>query len=145
MRPAIRAAFAALAFLAAAPLAAQEAPPISPLRVESDHNGVNIIDGRIMMPAPVLSVPAAPRLQYDRAGNAAPLARGHTYSDLHSSWSIHTGTGKSEMFDCDSVDAGQVCTSAVGTGSFFRPGTHVYKPAGTGEVWTFNYQVTHSY
>jgi RHS repeat-associated protein len=150
MAQSIAAAAAAMAGLlalcgAATAASAQDAPPISPLRVESDHNGVNIIDGKIMMPSPVLSVPAVPRLRYDRAANATPLARGHTYPDHHGTWLIHTGTGKSEMFDCDADNGAQICTSEVGTGSFFRPGTHAYKPAGTGEVWSFNLQVTHSY
>ncbi|MEA3030531.1 MAG: hypothetical protein QOG13_1856, partial [Sphingomonadales bacterium] len=40
---------------------AQDVPQvISPLRVESDRNGVNLVDGRIIIELPVLSVPAAP-------------------------------------------------------------------------------------
>ena len=36
---------------------------ISPLRVETDHNGVNVVNGKLTIAVPVLSVPGAPNLQ----------------------------------------------------------------------------------
>lgn len=58
--------------------AAQDVPQvISPLRVESDHNGVNMASGRTQIGLPVLSVPAAPNLRFDRVQNAAPGSAAH--------------------------------------------------------------------
>lgn len=57
--------------------AQQEVPEtISPLRVESDHNGVNIVSGKTILQVPVLSVPAAPNLRFDYVQNVAPYVNG---------------------------------------------------------------------
>jgi hypothetical protein len=62
-------AFAALVLSftpqAAAQVAPEPPPGISPLRIEPDRNGVNITTGKIDIDVPVLSVPAAPRLRFD--------------------------------------------------------------------------------
>lgn len=50
--------------LASVVASAQDVPEIiSPLRVQTDHNGVNIVDGKTRMVLPTLSVPAAPNLR----------------------------------------------------------------------------------
>src|SRR4051794_9077974 len=49
---------------------------ISPLRIEPDHNNDNLVDGRTTIDVPVLSVPAAPNLRFDRIQNAAPYLTG---------------------------------------------------------------------
>ena len=49
---------------------------VSPLRVETDHNNVNLVSGRTTVEPPVLSVPAAPNLRFDRVQNAAPYVLG---------------------------------------------------------------------
>ncbi|MFX4978980.1 hypothetical protein ABTC37_20115, partial [Acinetobacter baumannii] len=73
MRGAIK--FGAMLALAAGSAAvdAQDLPQtISPLQVEPDRNGVNLVTGKMTPDALVLSVPAAPRLRFDRVQNAAP-------------------------------------------------------------------------
>jgi RHS repeat-associated protein len=124
---------------------AQDVPTVvSPLRVESDHNGVNLVSGKTTIDLPVLSVPAAPNLRFDRVQNAAPYAVGRVSGEAGEfpvgNWSVHTGTA-TESFACtDWVD----CDSVTGTGSYFRgpAGTNAangtYRQAGTGAVWHFN-------
>jgi RHS repeat-associated protein len=138
------AAFAALA--AAAPAFAQEVPSvISPLKVEPDVNGVNLVSGKMVIEGPVLSVPAAPNLRFDGFRNAAPYVKGtinapggaEGYSTA--SYSVHTGTGSSESFHCVDFD----CTSTTGTGSVTGTGSTflanalVFRQAGSGAVWKF--------
>lgn len=131
---------AALAVLTASGTAAfaQDVPTvISPLRVESDHNGVNIVSGKMTVEMPTLSVPAAPNLKFDRVQNAAPyyVGKQQTSGDSFSAnWSVHSGTGSSESFKCLEVD----CTSVTGTGSTFAAGQ--FRQAGSGAVWHFNLQ-----
>ncbi|HYI49599.1 MAG TPA: RHS repeat-associated core domain-containing protein [Allosphingosinicella sp.] len=136
----------ALAICLAAPARAQDVPQvISPLRVESDHNGVNLVSGRTEIGLPVLSVPGAPNLRFDRVQNAAPYAVGKVTGQAGEppvgNWSIHTGLGASESFVCtDWLD----CDSVTGTGSTFRgpAGSNgangTYKQAGTGAIWHFS-------
>ncbi|MBV9881707.1 MAG: hypothetical protein JO276_01710, partial [Sphingomonadaceae bacterium] len=50
---------------------------VSPLTVEPDRNGVNLADGKITVDVPVLSVPGAPHLRFDRIQNAAPYVSGN--------------------------------------------------------------------
>jgi hypothetical protein len=77
---------------------------ISPLRVEADHNNVNIVSGKTTIEPPSLSVPGAPNLRYDRVQNAAPYARGTVTGQGETipivNWSVHTGSGSSESFTC---------------------------------------------
>ncbi|HYD37933.1 MAG TPA: hypothetical protein VEA60_09990, partial [Allosphingosinicella sp.] len=137
-----RAAFAAAAlFAVAVPAWAQDVPNvISPLRVESDHNGVNIVDGKMMFEGPSLSAPGAPNLKFDRVQNLAPYVKGtinasggaEGYSTA--SYSIHTGMGSSESFKCVDWD----CASVTGTGSTFIPNARSFRQAGSGATWTFN-------
>jgi RHS repeat-associated protein len=115
---------------------------ISPLRVETDHNNVNLVSGRTTIDPPALSVPGAPNLRFDRVQNAAPYARGsvNTQGQMTTvNWTVHTGTGATESFVCsDWAD----CTSVTGTGSTFRAAAnvnalHVYTQAGSGAEWHF--------
>jgi RHS repeat-associated protein len=123
---------------------AQDMPQvISPLRVESDHNGVNLVTGKIGMKMPaVLSVPGAPNLKFDRVQNAAPYVKGTVQTAgpqggvSTASFSVHTGGGSSESFRCVDFD----CSSVTGTGSTFVQNARRYLQAGTGAVWTFNLQ-----
>lgn len=69
---------------------------ISPLRVESDPNDVNLIDGKIDMSGPTLGVPGAPHLIVDKIQNAAPYiggkaAKSSPGSPRNTSWSAHLG------------------------------------------------------
>jgi RHS repeat-associated protein len=121
---------------------AQDVPEvISPLRVETDHNGVNLVTGRMEIDVPVLSVPGAPNLRFDRVQNAAPYVRGlldappgPLEDPVHRTYSIHTGTGSSESFDCLDI----VCQSVTGTGSTFNHPGKVFRQAGSGAVYDFN-------
>ncbi len=133
----------ALALLAGSPtvLAQQEIPEvISPLRVEEDHNGVNIVSGRAQLRIPVLSVPAAPNLRFDYVQNAAPYMKGKQWGTageiVQSNYSVHTITGSSESFKCLDFD----CTSVTGTGSVFTPTPNAsfYWRGGSGERYHFN-------
>src|ERR1044072_5315939 len=85
------------------PAMAQDAPPpvVSPISIERDHNGVNLATGKMTIEAPVLSVPAAPNLRYDRVQNAAPYITGK-YNELETivNFRIHNGAGASETFHC---------------------------------------------
>jgi RHS repeat-associated protein len=117
---------------------AQDIPPaVSPLRVETDHNGVNLTTGRTTIEPPVLSIPAAPNLRFDRVQNAAPYVVGKKYGQAGEyptgNWTVHPGTGSSESFQCFDVAD---CTSVVGTGSYFRPNA-TFRQAGTAGVWHF--------
>jgi RHS repeat-associated protein len=142
------AALFAAALAGAAPALAQDAPDgISPLRVESDHNGVNIVSGKMAMQGPTLSVPAAPNLVFDRIQNARPSVKGSSSGpgggegNSTASVSVHTGSATSESFKCDGFE----CESVTGTGSVFqlygRQTTPTiighYMQAGTGAAWSF--------
>jgi RHS repeat-associated protein len=122
---------------------AQDVPQvISPLRVETDHNGVNMATGKTAPGGPALSVPAAPNLVFDRVQNAAPYVRGRVSGGAGDvpvgNYSVHGGGAASDSFLCsDTVD----CASATGTGSTFRPvGLNAYRylQAGSGAVYTFD-------
>jgi RHS repeat-associated protein len=144
---AVAAALLALAGvgLGAGAAQAQDMPQvISPLRVELDHNGVNLIDGKITMPVQSLGVPAAPHLTFDRAQNASPYVTGKYMNDGSSNFSVHTGTGTSESFQCSDTSADvslhAMCGSVTGTGSVFKVSNPPYRytQAGTGAIWYFN-------
>ena len=144
-------AIPALAVFAGAQAAWAQTPPadipqvISPLTVEPDHNGVNLADGKIEIEMPVLSIPGAPHLRFDRIQNAAPYVSGNV-SDQNPeggydrrSYSVHTGTGSSESFRCEDFD----CTSITGTGSIFIANVNRFTQAGSGAVYHFAYQHYH--
>ena len=131
--------------LAAAGLAAgggaqaQDVPEVvSPLRVESDPNGVNLVTGRMQVNGPVLSVPGAPNLRFDAVQNAAPYVRGTIQGQggeyATASYSIHTGRGSSESFRCVDSD----CTSITESGSNFTPGINNYREGNSGARYRFN-------
>jgi RHS repeat-associated protein len=133
-RSALAAALAAI--LAATAAAAQEVPEvISPLRVETDHNGVNLVTGQLTMDLPAISAPGAPNLRFDRIQNAAPYVLGKAAGTGQDgplvNYTVHTGTGSSESFRCD---AG-TCTSVLWTGSTF--GGNTYIQAGSGIQYSF--------
>jgi len=138
--PVLMAGALAAASAGTAARAQEEVPAvISPLRFESDPNGVNLTDGRTVMALPVLSVPGAPHLRFDRLQNAAPYVKGTVQTPLGAEvdrrgYSIHTGTGPSDSFHCENY----VCASVTGTGSTFRYAGRRYQESGSGAVWTFN-------
>ena len=111
-------AFAAAIGMGAAAQAQDIPPTVSPLRVESDLNGVNLTTGKTTIEPPVLSVPGAPNLRFDRVQNAAPYVIGRKYGGPGEyptgNYTVHTGTGGSESFRC--IDVAD-CTSVTGTGS----------------------------
>ncbi len=119
--------------------AQQEVPEvISPLRVETDHNGVNLVSGKIQLRVPVLAVPGAPNLRFDWVQNAAPYVSGQQWGEagqsVQSAYSVHTGTGSSESFRCTDFD----CQSIIGTGSVFTPNVNIYNRGGSAESYRFN-------
>lgn len=123
---------------AAAPASAQEiARAISPLRVEPDLNGVNLISGKVQLPTPSISVPAAPRLKFDRLQYAAPYVQGTRAFDPGTPWSVAVQTNEltSEGFTCIDTD----CESnGLGTGSTFRPVSRIYRQTGTSAIFSYN-------
>jgi len=134
----------ALLGLLACPVAlhAQDLPQtISPLQVEPDRNGVNLVTGKMTPDAPVLSVPAAPRLRFDRVQNAAPYISGVLHKDPEGldqsgEWSIHTADGVSESFRCFwDTDDGKQCASVTGSGSSLIFSGARYRKAGSGELY----------
>ena len=130
-------AFAAAIGMGAAAQAQDIPPTVSPLRVESDLNGVNLTTGKTTIEPPVLSVPGAPNLRFDRVQNAAPYVIGRKYGGPGEyptgNYTVHTGTGGSESFRC--IDVAD-CTSVTGTGSYFRPNA-TFRQAGTAANWNF--------
>ena len=146
-------AMAGSAFAAAGTAAAQTTPPdipqvVSPLQVLPDPNGVNLSDGRIEIGLPVLSVPGAPHLRFDRIQNASPYLSGNVVNQGvegsydQRSYSIHTGGGASASFQCEDFD----CTSVGGSGSTLVPvnssmagaGDNRFIEAGTGVLYHFD-------
>lgn len=117
---------------------AQTDPPqvITPLRVEADRNGVNLIDGMTRLEMPRIAVPAAPRLTFSRLQDVAPYLTatipGGEADGSASYYSAHTGTSTSESFKCLNSD----CKSVVGSGSTLLGNT--ITQAGSGARWNFN-------
>ncbi|MFL6782177.1 MAG: RHS repeat domain-containing protein, partial [Sphingomicrobium sp.] len=128
----------------AAPALAQQQPPavITPLSVEPDRNGVNIATGKLNIDVPTLSVPAAPRLKFDKVQNLAMYVVGTIQNNSvgeykSSQWSVHYGGQSSESFRCRFDD---VCKSTNGTGSDIQPVPKfgaTYIQAGSGEMYAF--------
>jgi RHS repeat-associated protein len=142
-RPVIVPSLLALVLLTGIPSvhAQQEVPEvISPLRIETDHNGVNVISGKILPPIPTITVPAAPNLRFDWVQNSAPYMNG-TQSGVagqvtQANFSVHTLSGSSESFRCPDFD----CLSLTGTGSAFvkTPSASFYSRGGSGEQYVFD-------
>jgi RHS repeat-associated protein len=122
----------------ALPANAQQPLPttISPLTVESDPNGVNLPTGKTAMLLPVLTVPGAPNLRFDRPQNAAPYVVGKIggTESIEANYSMHTLTGTSESFRCPDYD----CESITRNGSSYVPQTGEFTRGGTGEVYLFD-------
>jgi RHS repeat-associated protein len=113
----------------------EAAEVVTPLQFEPDVNGVNLVTGKIPIALPVLSVPAAPRLKFDRVQNAAPYVAVRVAivgGAGAASYAVHLGQGASEAFECPEPG----CTDISDTGSMFFP----YKlvQAGTGVEYNFN-------
>ena len=123
---------------------AQDLPKsISPLQIEPDRNGVNIVTGKMAPDALTLSVPAAPRLKFDRVQNAAPYVTGEVLGnwdtgDRNAVWTVHTAEGMSEAFRCAWDVDGKNCASATGSGSMLNYGGTKFRKGGSGEIYTFN-------
>jgi len=134
---ALVAALAGVPSVALAQTAPDPPAVISPLRSEPDVNGVNLATGKKDMDMPVvLSVPADPRLRFDKIQNAAPYITGTATSAGDSfiwSYSVHIGASTSESFKCPEGD----CVSTTGSGSRL-PGPSFYQRAQGGEFYTFN-------
>jgi RHS repeat-associated protein len=118
---------------------AQTAPDVpqvvSPLRVETEVNGVNVVTGRTQLSTPSLSVPAAPNLKFDWVQNAAPYLSGRVNASDDggtASYAIHTGAGASEAFTCTGSD----CRTVTGTGSTLV--ARQFRQAGSGAVYVFD-------
>jgi RHS repeat-associated protein len=131
-----------LALMGARQAAAQDVPTvISPIRVEADHNNVNIATGKTQFNLPSLGVPAAPNLRFDWVQNSAPymvqiIAAGGGGS-LNESVSVHHGGITSESFKCVDGD----CVSVTGTGSqMFATGLYLRAPGGE----NYNFTLVHS-
>jgi RHS repeat-associated protein len=131
---------------------AQDVPKvISPLKLEADQNGVNLVTGKIVNQMPTLSVPAAPHLRFDLIQNAAPYISGKVpYSEPGTNptgnYSVHTGTGTSDSLLCVDV---QDCSSIKGSGATLRVtpypgGPFKYREAGSGALYTFNVKHVHT-
>lgn len=129
--------FLAAAYLMPATSSAQQQVPItlSPLRIESDPNGVNIATGKTTLGLPALAVPGAPNLRFDRVQNFAPYATatvsGGSTDMIRVAVSVHTGAGASEAFICPDWD----CTPSP-AGSLFD--VWIYMKGGSGEVYYFD-------
>jgi RHS repeat-associated protein len=124
---------------AGTPALAQDIPPtISPLRLETDVNGVNLVTGKFIFEPPTLTAPGAGRLKFDRVQNVAPYVDGTITGGAgeysQGSYTIQTGGATSEAFQCSDFD----CTSVTGTGSTFLHGARVFTEAGTGAKYVFN-------
>ena len=109
---------------------------ISPLRIEPDPNNVNLMTGKTPMSIPVLAVPGAPNLRFDRVQNSAPhivgKLSGTVDTTLQSSYTVHRIDGSSDSFTC--VDFN--CNDVTGSGSVIVEGTQgvrVYRQGNTGD------------
>jgi RHS repeat-associated protein len=150
MRRAIRLlvlGWAVAAVAAGSAARAQEIPQvISPLRVEPDRNGVNLVTGRIVMDTPVLSVPGAPNLRFDRVQSVAPYISGRVSNQAvegsydRRSYSVITGSGSSDSFRCEDFD----CESIAGSGSTLIANSRTFRQSGSGAVWHFNVKHVHT-
>ena len=126
--------------LAAAAAGAARAQTIKPLDVEPDGNGVDLLSGRISTPLPVLAIPAAPNLRFQRLQDLLPYLNGRLQPglDAPATYDINTGGSTSENFTCDNDG----CTSRKRNGSALdaNPGAHefTYYEGGTGRAIRFD-------
>ncbi len=148
-------------------LAQQQLPTtISPIRVESDPNGVNLVNGKSRLNLPILAVPGAPNLRLDRIQNLAPYMSARSSGELQSllpdmvrgvrpradvpnSYEIQGSSGSyARVAVAAHLPTGisegfqctdGVCQSVTGNGSIFElaQGGRMIK-AGSGEIYNFN-------
>lgn len=125
--------------------------PISPIEIEPDINGVNLATGAITPPTPVVGIPAAPRLRFDRIQNAAAFIKGdenENYAgdgqEIGGRWTVHTADGASEAFKCQLVPEGFYCYNIHGSGSALVKSGRYYTQRGTGARYSFNATHLHS-
>ncbi len=131
-----------VAFAAAAASGQPDLPiSISPLRIEPDPNDVNLVSGKTSMNIPVLSVPGASNLRFDRVQNSAPTIKGKLSgtagTTLQSSYTVSRIDGSSDSFTCVDFD----CNDVTGSGSVIVEGTNgvrVYRQGGSGANYRFN-------
>lgn len=109
---------------------------ITPLEIESDANGVNLISGLAQIDLPRMAVPAAPRLTFTRLQDISPYVTGSipggNPDTATSYFSVHTGGSTSESFRCRN----DKCVSINGTGSVLGEG--VFTQAKTGAIYNFD-------
>lgn len=134
-----------IAILAGVPSTAlaQTAPDPQPglhaLESVQEINGINLTTGQkdVEMPV-VLSVPADPRLKFDKVQNSAPYVVGTTVNagdSFTSSYTVNVG-GFSESFKCVEAD----CVSTTGSGSRLPvPGLYTRAPSGE----HYHFDLTH--
>jgi RHS repeat-associated protein len=123
----------------AQPSGSADPATISPLRVEAELNNVNVTTGRTTQAFPVLSIPAAPNLRFDRAQNAALYVTGKVYRPPEEMYpvrrySVHLGEA-SDAIECFD---GNPCESKTRTGATYAPGVNRYQQAGSGIIYNFN-------
>ncbi|MBX9813407.1 MAG: RHS repeat-associated core domain-containing protein [Sphingomonas sp.] len=123
---------------------AQQVPKaLTPLNTIPDVNGVNVTTGRMEIGPPTLSIPAAPKLNFDRVQNFLPYVTEATYpddADRSPTYVTIQGMGFSESFRCQGG-----CESLSGTGSRYVLGSRYFFRAPTGELYIFGnimYQAT---
>ena len=129
------------AALLCAPAQAQDIPQVpTPLQSAKEVNGVNVMDGKIKIERPTLSIPAAPRLTFDRSqisGAYIVEKRLSVDSPTIDNFSVQLGGGTSLSFHC--VD--YVCENLTGDGSKLKmPSGQVVTIHGSGAVYHFNLQ-----
>ena len=119
------------------------AQQIKPLTIEEDPNGVDLLSGRVTPRVPVLSIPAAPNLSFQRLSDFVPYLEGSYTSagydggDGSHAYSINAGSHGSAGIYCT-----EFCRDLKGTGSvlFGHPTnpTYYFTEGGTGKSIRFD-------
>ena len=124
--------------------ASLQAQAIKPLDVEKDGNGVDLLSGQISTPLPVLSIPAAPNLRFQRVQDLQPVAVGRLIPNTNgkATYNLNVGGSQSENFNCD--DQGD-CPSKKRNGSYIEPDLAnnyiAYYEGGTAKLIVFDQRV----
>lgn len=96
----------------AGPLSAQE---IKPLSIEPDINGVDLLQGKIRGPRPVLQIPAASNLRFDRLQDFFVKLSGTISQGPSPSKTVNVAAGATSVsFNCDGENQ---CSSSTGSAS----------------------------
>lgn len=133
-----------LVFLAALHTHGVYAQAIKPLDVEKDGNGVDLLSGQISTPLPILSIPAAPNLRFQRVQDLQPVAVGRLIPNTYgkATYNLNVGGSQSENFNCD--DQGD-CPSKKRNGSYIEPDPVnnyiAYYEGGTGKLIVFDQRI----